>query len=190
VTDDDLSSGPAPIPGTPEANDLVVRGGDGDPLPDRTRLTSMVEIESYERVIEGLKMSADACMHLAKQEPKDGETWKSIGQMLDKLRLEAVKLAGIKITNASTVTDGARGNPYTWRKARDRFLNGLQQASGGMRQLATCFRADFQWALMAQELDRREQRFRKLLYSHDAKFDAALVKPFRPLILPAGFVRH
>lgn len=179
---DDLT--PPPTPGTPEANDLVVRGADGDPLPDRTRLTSMVEIESYERVIEGLKMSADACMHLAKQEPQHGETWKSIGHMLDKLRLQACQLAGLTLAMQQKETQGARGNPYTWRKARDRFLNGLQQSIGGMRQLATCFRADFQWAAMAQELDRRERSFRALLYGK------RVLRPVRKLILPEGYTRH
>jgi hypothetical protein len=179
---DDLA--PPPIPGTPEANDLVVRGTDGDPLPDRSRFTSMVEIESYERVIEGLKMSADACMHLAKQEPQHGETWKSIGQTLDKLRVQACHLAGLTLAMQQKETQGTRGNPYTWRKARDRFLNGLQQSIGGMRQLATCFRADFQWAVMAQELDRRERSFRALLYGK------RVLRPVRKLILPEGYTRH
>lgn len=179
-----MTDDPTPIPGTPEANDLVVRGTDGDPLPDRSRLTAMIEIESYERVIEGLKMSADACMHLAKQEPQHGDTWKSIGQMLDKLRLQACQLAGLQLAMQQRETQGARGNPYTWRKARARFLNGLQQSIGGMRQLATCFRGDFNWALMAQELDRREKSFRDLLYGRK------VITPARRLILPEGFTRH
>jgi hypothetical protein len=40
------------IPGTFEANDLVFRGADGDPLPHANG-TRMIEKESYERVIEG-----------------------------------------------------------------------------------------------------------------------------------------
>jgi hypothetical protein len=178
-----MPPGPPPIPGTPEANDLVVRGSDGDPVSD-PRGTRMIEVESYERVIDGLKMSADACMHLAKQEPENGETWKAIGALLDRLRREAAQLAGLGVAMRQAETHGARGNPYAWRRARDRFLLGLQQSIGGMRQLATCFRGDFRWSLMAQELDRREKSFRDFLYGRK------MVRPSVRLILPDGFRRH
>lgn len=161
-------------------NDLVVRGPDGDPLPD-PRAVRMVEQESIERVIEGLKMASDACMHLAKQEPQDGQTWKEVGQLIDKMRLEAVRVGGI--TLAVNETQNVRGNPYAWKKARLRFLDGLKQATGGMRQLATCFRADYRWSILAQELERREQAFRALLIGRKPH-------PMRSLILPPGFVRH
>ena len=132
MTDDDpLLTGPPPIPGTPEANDLVVRGIDGDPIRDRSRFTKMIEIESFERVIEGLKMAADACMHLAKLEPQDCETWKAIGQLLDKVRMQALQLGGIKIAFGSIETMDVRGTPYGWRHARGRFLDGLRQATAG-----------------------------------------------------------
>lgn len=81
-------------------------------------------------------------------------------------------------------TQSARGNPYSWRKARDRFLNGIQQATGGMRQLATCFRGDFMWSFMAQQLERHEKSFRALLYG-----EQNLPRPSR-LILPDSFVRQ
>ncbi len=161
----------------------VVLGSDGDPMPHPTG-TRMIEKESYERVIEGLKMSADACMHLAKQEPENGEKWRAIGQLLDKVRLEAARLAGVDLVMKQLETEGMRGNPYTWRRARQRFLDGLKQATGGMRQLATCFRGDLRWSMMAQELERREQGFRDLLLGRKPK------APRSGLILPPGFVRH
>lgn len=170
--------------GSPDANNLVFRGADGDPLPHPSG-TRMIEKESYERVIEGLKMSSDACMHLAKQEQRDGQTWKDIGQLLDRMRLEACKLAGLDLTMKQTFTEGARGNPYAWKRARQRFLDGLKQASGGMRQLATCFRGDFRWSLLAQELERREATFRALLIGRAHAAPAP-----RGLILPAHYVRQ
>lgn len=166
------------------SNDLVVRGTDGDPLPD-PRGTRMIERESYERVVEGLKMAADACAHLAKHEPKHGETWKSIGALLDRMRLEAVKLAGLDLTMKQTETQGVRGDPVGWRAARDRFLDGIRQATGGMRQLATCFRGDFTWSFMAQQLETHERQFRALLVGKSAG-----AAPAPRLLLPPGFVRH
>jgi hypothetical protein len=157
----------------------VVLGSDGDPLPHPTG-TRMIEKESYERVIEGLKMSADACMHLAKQEPEHGETWKSIGQLLDQIRLQATSLAGLGLTMRQLETEGARGNPYAWKHARKRFLDGLKQATGGMRQLSTCFRGDFRWSIMAQQLERRERSFRQLLTGRQP------ATPVSRLILPPG----
>jgi hypothetical protein len=163
-------------------NNLVVRGSDGDPLPHPAG-TRMIEKDSYDRVIEGLKMSADACAHIAKQEPQNGQTWMDIAGLLDRLRLQACQLAGLEATGTVRETQGASGNPYAWRRARDRFLEGLKQATGGMRQLATCFRGDFSWSLMAQQLEQREDLFRSLLYG---------LKPQRrpKFILPPGIVRH
>lgn len=166
-----------------EANNLVVRGADGDPIKHPTA-TRMIEKESFERVVEGLKMSADACMHLAKQEPQDGDKWKAIGQLLDKVRIEASKLAGLDLVMKQLETQGARGNPYTWKRARQRFLDGIRQATGGMRQLATCFRGDIRWSILAQGLEQREKVFRALLMGKE-------VQPRRPqIILPPGYVRQ
>ena len=172
-----------PIPGTAEANDLVVRGTDGDPLP-HPGATRMIEYESYERVVEGLKLAADACMHLAKGEPQHGDTWKAIGALLDQMRLGAVRLAGIGFALRQQETAPVRGDTMTWRQARDRFLDGVRQATGGMRQLASCFRMDVQWSLMAQELERREGHFRALLVGRKPK------APPSRLILPAHMTRQ
>jgi hypothetical protein len=164
-------------------NALVLLNQEGDPLPD-VRGSLMIERQAYERVIEGLKMCADACAHLARQEPQHGETWMSIARMLDGIRRQACQLAGLEATSTQRETQGARGNPYGWRRARDRFLDGLKQATGGMRQLATCFRGELQWSIMAQGLERREESFRRLLTGR-------LPRPtVSPLILPSDFVRH
>lgn len=158
-------------------------GADGDPIAHPTG-TRMIEKESYERVIEGLKMAADACMHLAKQEPQQCVMWKDIGQKLDKVRLTSCKLAGLDLSMKQLETQDARGEAYAWRFARERLLQGIQQASGGMRQLAVCFRADVNWSIMAQTLDRSVAKLRKLLVG---KVPANAPSP---LILPPGFVRQ
>lgn len=155
-------------------NNLVVRGSDGDPVFTGVK---MIEVESIERIVEGLKMSADACQHLAKQEPSHGQVWKEIGAALDRVRLEACKLSGSTNANQSKPTEGARGNPYAWKRARSRFLDGLKQATGGMRQLATCFRGDFRWSLMAQQLETREKAFRDLLLGKEPRKASKLILP-------------
>lgn len=174
-------------------NNLVVRGADGDPIPHPTG-TRMIERESYERVVEGLKMSADACHHLAKHEPLKASVWTDIAQMLDKMRREAAALAGLDLEMKQAETQRARGAPYSWRKARDRFLDGLKQTTGGMRQLATCFRGDFTWSFMAQQLERYEKNFRALLKPQSTVLqpdpDLArriMARPGSSLILPTSF---
>lgn len=166
-------------------NNLVVRGSDGDPLP-HPNAVRMVEIESYERVIEGLKASADACMHLAKNEPRDCETWKAVGLLLDKVRLEATKLSGGLTLRQNQTAPEVRGEPLGWRHARRRFLDGLKQATGGMRQLAVCFRSDVRWAMMASELERRQRAFEDLLRPEHRLFGRGP----RRLILPAHYTRQ
>lgn len=174
-------------------NNLVVRGSDGDPLPTGTR---MIEVESYERVVEGLKMAADACMHMAKHETVKATLWIDIAAVLDKMRRDAVKLAGLDLAMKQTETPQMRGEPYPWRQARQRFLDGMKQATGGMRQLATCFRGDFTWSYLAQNLERYERNFRTLMkvQAFDLQPDAQrarsiMARPGPRLILPDGFAR-
>jgi hypothetical protein len=81
-------------------------------------------------------------------------------------------------------TEEVRGNPRGWKWARDRFLDGISQATGDMRQLATCFRGDLNWSMAAQQLERRERAFRALI---NGRMPPQTVSP---LILPPGFVRH
>ena len=144
----------------------------------------MIEKESYERVIEGLKMAADAAVHLAKHESLYGSVWTDIAAMLDKMRRQACMLAGIAFIGNERETQAARGNPYDWRKARDRFLDGIRQATGGMRQLATCFRGDVMWSFYAQQLERREKSFRALLAGKVVSIEVPR------LVLAPGFTRQ
>jgi hypothetical protein len=143
-------------------NNLVMRGADGDPLPHPSG-RPITERESYERVVEGLKTAADACQHIAKQETVQVSTWIDMGAMLEKMRVEAVKLAGHDAEMKQEETRAARGDPYSWGKTRERLLDGMRQATGGMRQLATCFGGNSSWLLMAQQLARYEKNLRALL---------------------------
>jgi hypothetical protein len=134
----------------PTGDGLVVRGNDGDPLP---RGTAMTERESYERVVEGLKIAADAAMHRAPHEPELTHVWRGIAQKLDQVRRICVQHAGIGLIIKEKPTEIIRGNPMAWRASRDRFVEGMKQASGGMRQLAVCFRGDPTWSKMAADVE-------------------------------------
>lgn len=142
----------------------------------------MIEYESYERVIEGLKIAADACMHLAKREiAYDAiQNRKGLALKLDQCRRMCMQKAGIEDVIRSSPTQEMRGEPLPFKQARNRLLDGLAQAAGGARQLATCFRLDFTWASVAQQLEILERNIRnpkRMRHQH-------------PLLLPTGYVMH
>jgi len=189
---DDVKTYEADDPNNP--NNLVVLGSDGDPVPHPGG-TKMMEKESIERVIEGLKMAEDACQHLAKGETVKASIWLDIAQVLAKMRRDAVALAGAGLAMSQEELHQVRGEAYSWVKARRRFLDGIKQATGGMRQLATCFRGDWNWSFMAQQLERHEQKFKRLLLPENRLQPDAqrarriMATPSPKLILPAGFGR-
>jgi hypothetical protein len=167
-----------PIPGTLEANDLVVRDASGNPVPLGTR---MIEKESYERIIEGLRMSSDAAQHLAGHEPDSAGAWRSISLKLDQCRRIAVQHAGLGLVIQENETKAKQGGDLMrYKPARQRFREGLQQASGGMRQLATCFRNDITWSAMARQIEDMERTMGGTMPSQGVKSGAGL-------ILPPGF---
>jgi hypothetical protein len=151
----------------------------GDPLPQGTR---MIEYESYERVIEGLKIAADACMHLAKRErtPEGVDNRRRLALTLDQCRRMCIRLAGIDDTVRANPTPEMRGEPLPFREARDRLIGGLTQAAGGARQLATCFRIDLAWSRIASQLEDLIRKIRT----------PKLMRAPNPLLLPTGYVRH
>src|SRR5437660_6281444 len=157
---------------TPDDAQGIVLDRYGDPAPD-PKSVRMIEKESYERVIEGLRMAAEAAMHLAATEPQLCGIWTSLARKLDLVRRGAVQRAGLEDTIRQRATEQVWGNPLPWRSARDRFREGLRQASGGARQLAVCFRADLSFHQMAEQLDAMGRKLNR--------------PPRRRLVLPPGF---
>jgi hypothetical protein len=167
--------------GAPSADDnnLVVRDKEGNPL---ALGTAMTERESYERVIEGLKLASDAAQHLSGHEPEAQLIWQGISRRLDACRRISVQHAGLGLVIKERPTaDKIAGDLLRWKDARGRFREGLRQASGGMRQLATCFRNDVNWSRMAIQIEQMEQKM----------LQPGLGRPPRrsPLILPPGYVQ-
>lgn len=122
----------------------------GDPIRQGTL---MIEKESYERVIEGLKIAADASRHLVKSESANAGQWRGLAVRLDQARKICVQHAGLGLVMKEKETADVRGDPMNWRWARDRFRYGITQATGGCKQMATCHRSDFWWSKMATSLE-------------------------------------
>ena len=135
----------------PEEDDnaLVERDAQGDVINPGTRL---IEKESYERVIDGLRMAAEGCAHHAAHDPRE-PFWRMMMGMYDKLRRMAIQQAGLDdvIRARETRLPGA-SDALGFQAAHARIYEGLVQAEGGMRQLGTCHRGDFVFARMAETL--------------------------------------
>jgi len=152
----------------------------GDPVRQGSL---MVERQSYERVTDGLRIAAEACMHLACAEMTTAGrvNRKGLAWRLDRCRRACIVLAGLDDPAKASPTAEVRGTPMAFARARSRLVYGLQQAAGGARQLATCHRCDIAWSNVARQLETLERNLRR--------------PPARPrigngLFLPTGYVRH
>jgi hypothetical protein len=176
----DIILGPDGKP-APEPEQYIETDKNGDPVRQGTL---MLEKESYERVIEGLKMITDACAHLIKWEPENAATWRAYMTRFDKARRICVQYAGLGLAMKENETPEMRGEPMRWRLCRERFLDGVTQAAGGCRQIATCHRGDLWWTQMAETLDDMGRKLRSF------KQRAPYPLPKHSLLLPTGYVRH
>jgi hypothetical protein len=163
---------------------LIETDAHGDPVRQGTL---MLEKESYERVIEGLRMVSDACAHLIRHEPLKADYWRGFMTRMDQARRICVQHAGLGLVMKENETPELRGEPLPWRKCRQRFLDGVTQAAGGCRQLATCHRGDLWWTNMANSLDEMARKLNAL--RRQAVKTAVRQAP--ALILPPGYeTRH
>lgn len=130
----------------------------GDPVRQGSLMN---ERQSYERVIEGLKIASDAAMHLLQHEPESALQWGMMGTRLDQARRICVQYAGLGLAMKEKQTEQRlRGKAMSWRQARDRFREGLVQSAGGCRQLATCHRSDLWFSRMATDLEELARKIR------------------------------
>lgn len=142
---------------TPDPNKGIELDKNGDPIRQGSLMN---ERQSYERVIEGLKIASDAAMHMASHEPGNHRHWNIISNNLDQVRRACVQQAGLGLVMREKSTEAVRGDPMAWKNARLRLREGLVQAAGGMRQLATCFRGDLWWSVSATEIEKLELKLR------------------------------
>jgi hypothetical protein len=131
---------------------------ENEELPDggyeevERRGTHMAEIESYERLVEGLKLCADAARHLAGH--KFPDAWLACADIFDMIRNNAVAMASKEGRHHDGVTGLIRTvyDPMDWTSAFMRLQDGLRQSSGAVRQLAVYHRADLRWLQMERSM--------------------------------------
>lgn len=181
MTDEIL--GPDGLPAAPPEQ-LIDIDANGDPVRQGSLMN---ERQSYERVIEGLKMVSDACAHLIRHEPLQAAHWRAHMTRFDQVRRICVQKAGLGLVLQEKETAELRGEPLPWRKCRARFLEGIEQAAGGMRQLATCHRGELLWSQMAATLDDMARKLNAMRRAAARK--AVMQAP--ALIMPPGYdTRH
>lgn len=155
----------------------IERDANGDPIRQGSL---MLEKQTYDQLIAGLRSASEAWMHLAKWEDTAAgvDNRRALARQIDLFRRACMQQAGIEDPSRASPTEEVRGAPLPWRVARERLLTGIRRARGACEQLATCFRMELFWASCARELDRMERN---------------IVRP-RPRVLrpnlPVGYLLH
>lgn len=147
-------------PNDPLPAGKVLLDANGDPVGEGVK---MLEKESYERLIEGLKIMADAAAHLTRTETEHTKEWALSMVTCDRLRLMAMKHA--RIDTAGFKQTELPDLPMPWANARERFRMGGQQAEGGARQMAVCFRMDMSLSMLATEISNHAKKMLNLAHS-------------------------
>lgn len=122
-----------------------------EPIEKEKRGTLMRELESWECVIDGLKMASDGCRHIARRYNPD--RWNRFAMWLDAVRKAMIRDGGYdqaSSRNDSVEQFGGEGIPLI--EAQSRVRNGLKKAASGCDQIAHCQRLDFRWLRYAQQL--------------------------------------
>lgn len=134
----------------PPASPIAV-DAQGDPARQGSLMN---EAQSYERVVDGLMIMAEAAAHMAQRDVNTREKLLKVAATLDVVRVTAVLRARIADKMRQRETNMTPNPPMAWTVARKRFRDGARQAAGGFRQLATCHRGEILWTTMAIEVER------------------------------------
>ena len=112
----------------------------------------MLEKDSYEITVEGLREAAEGAAHLAVL--RDDPVWDAVVEMLDKIRYAVVTDGGLGAVlrqNPTRKVEGAVAKHAA--RAYENVFNGLLKAARGARQIASCHRGDLRWSQYAQHLE-------------------------------------
>lgn len=143
-------------PSIPDPNaNLIRRDKDGEIIAPGS---VMIEPQSYEQLVAGLRLAAEGAAHLAAGALVGNDRglaalYAGLATRLDMVRMLAVKVAKIEESTLNQrETQLPRSAPMGYMAARRRFLDGLKRSSGAARQLAICHRGDIRFSQMAESL--------------------------------------
>ena len=111
----------------------------------------MLEVDSYERMIDGMKSAAEGARALAVY--LDRDAFDLLASTLDKTRVAMVRLAARPRAGDTDPTHVKPSTKLTRIEAYNMVYEGLQDASRCARQFGTGHRGHLQWALVAKWID-------------------------------------
>lgn len=121
----------------------------------------MTEFESYERVVEGLKLASDGARHMARHRPPD--PWNKLAMFLDSLRKAIMQESGFnRLQDAKTSHEAWSGAPLSVTQAHSRLMDGLKGAAAGAKQISLCQRMDLKWTLYAERFELMKKQAHEL----------------------------
>lgn len=148
-----------------------------EPVAQDKRGSLMTELESWERVIEGLKLASDGARNMARHRAPD--LWNRLAAYFDSLRKAVIKDGGFDRPSDATSSQQAWGaDGISSGEAHKRLMNGLKGAAAGCRQLSLGQRMDLRWSMYADRIDRLRDK------AH------ALALKGSPLVTDAGWRNH
>lgn len=131
-------------------------------LPERLGIR-MLEGDSIDVFIDGLRMAGEGSMHLHYwRDDRDDELWLEASRHFDKLRIAFARLARSKASDQVETRDpGGSDTPQI--QSYQRVFDGLAMASRAARQIASGHRGDLRWSIAANQLDRWRDRMSGLV---------------------------
>lgn len=136
----------------------------------------MFEYESYERVVEGLKLASDGMRNMARF--RDADLWNALAEFHDSLRKAIVQLAGLdRGADAKETITQWGGGGISRTEAMTRITKGLKDAAAGANQIAQVQRKDPRWLRYANQFDSMRDKAQRLALAGS------------PLLVASGFQR-
>ena len=115
----------------------------------------MREFESYERIVEGLKLASDGARNMVQFAPDEAkkDAWNKSASFFDQIRRAIVQDSGYnRLVDTQDSKQVFGGEGLTWSVANSRILTGLKDAEAGASQIALGQRLDLRWTRYANML--------------------------------------
>ena len=124
----------------------------------------MRELESWERIVDGMKMAADGARHVARHRSPD--MWNKLALFLDTLRKAVITDGGFdRPEDAKETSAQWGGEGLSFTLAHRRLMDGLKMAAAGAEQIAQCQRMDLRWMRYAMQIRTMRDQAHKLALS-------------------------